>query len=157
MLPFFHIYGQTVVMNVGLRPGGDDRHAAALRPRAVPADVEHHRITRAFVVPPIILALAKHPLVDGFDRSSLEMVISGAAPLDAALRAPARARSECGIQGYGLTEASPVTHCTPLDEPHQPGSIGKLLPNTEARIVDVETGPTSRPACRRDPGSADRR
>ncbi len=108
--------------------------------------IEQHRITKAFVVPPIVLALAKHPLVEGFDGSSIEMVMSGAAPLDADMEALCSARIGTRVQqGYGLTEASPVTHCTPLREPHIGGTIGKLLPNTEARIVDVESGQDAAP------------
>jgi acyl-CoA synthetase (AMP-forming)/AMP-acid ligase II len=141
VLPFFHIYGQTAVMNVGLLSGGVIITLARFDLEQFLRMVEHHRVTRAFVVPPIIVALAKHPLVEGFDSSSLEMVNSGAAPLDAALEHLFEHRIGVRIQqGYGLTEASPVTHCTPLYEPHLPGSIGKLLPNTEARIVDVDSG-----------------
>ena len=64
VLPFFHIYGMIVIMNLGLLPRRHDRHHAALRSRAVPHDLEKYRVTFANVVPPIVLALAKHPLVE---------------------------------------------------------------------------------------------
>ena len=71
VLPFFHIYGMTVIMNQGLRNGRDDRHHAPLRPREFLGLIEEHGVTRAYVVPPIVLALAKHPAVEGRDLSSL--------------------------------------------------------------------------------------
>jgi len=104
--------------------------------------LEAHRITRAFVVPPLVLALANDPAVDRYDVSSLRGVMSGAAPLDAALETACARRLECAlIQGYGLTEASPVTHAV-SDEPGaaRPGTIGRLVPNTECRIVDPASG-----------------
>ena len=116
--------------------------------------IEHHRLTRAFVVPPIVVALAKHPLVDGFDGSSLEMVNSGAAPLDADARERCARRIGARIQqGYGLTEASPVTHCTALHEPHVAGLDRRASsPTPRPAIVDVETGAGRR--ARRSPESS---
>jgi acyl-CoA synthetase (AMP-forming)/AMP-acid ligase II len=104
--------------------------------------MERHRITRAMLVPPIILALAKHPAVEGRDLSSLALIMSGAAPLDAGIEVAAAERLGClVVQGYGMTEASPVTHATSdVRGTAKPGSIGPLLPNTEARVVDVATG-----------------
>ena len=93
------------------------------------------------MVPPIALALAKHPAVDGHDLSSLEVVMSGAAPLGAALAEAVAERIDTKvIQGYGLTETSPVTHVVRPDGENRPGSIGTALPSTECRLVDPETG-----------------
>jgi acyl-CoA synthetase (AMP-forming)/AMP-acid ligase II len=104
--------------------------------------IQDYRITRALVVPPIVLALAKHPLVEEFDLSSLEFMGSGAAPLSAELEVACGERLGCRMQqGYGLTETSPVTHTVPEDLAGQmPGSIGPPVPNTECRIVDVASG-----------------
>ena len=88
-----------------------------------------------------MLALAKHPAVDRYDLSSLEVILSGAAPLSGELQQAVETRLGCrALQGYGLTETSPVTHVIPDDRPSKPGSIGPLLPNTEAKVVDVVTG-----------------
>jgi acyl-CoA synthetase (AMP-forming)/AMP-acid ligase II len=91
-------------------------------------------------VPPIALALAKHPLVDQFDLSTLDVVMSGAAPLSAELTEAAARRLGCTVmQGYGLTETSPVTHISPRER-NKPGTVGVLTPSTEARIIDLDSG-----------------
>ena len=85
--------------------------------------IQDSAITIAYVVPPIILALAKHPMVGQFDLSSLRLVFSGAAPLGAEVALEAAARIGCDVvQGYGMTELSPVTHATPMGG-FKPGSI----------------------------------
>jgi acyl-CoA synthetase (AMP-forming)/AMP-acid ligase II len=142
VLPFFHIYGLVVIMNVVLERGA----TIVTMPRFELAEflrvIQDYRITRAAVVPPIVLALAKHPLVDEFDLSSLQFMGSGAAPLSAELEMACGERLGCRMQqGYGLTETSPVTHTVPEDLAGQmPGSIGPAVPNTECRIVDVASG-----------------
>ncbi|SEP30231.1 AMP-binding protein [Trujillonella endophytica] len=155
VLPFFHIYGLTVLMNQGLAWGG----AVVTLPRFDLEDflrtIQDQKITRAFVAPPILLALAKHPLVDSYDLSSLTSILSGAAPLDESLALAAQDRLRKGApdgvtvaQGYGMTELSPVSHTTP-DHGQEPpgvrsevpkGSVGYALPNTECRLVDPATG-----------------
>src|SRR2546423_9732256 len=94
------------------------------------------------LVPTIILALWKSPMGDEYDLSSLRLINSGVAPLGAELAAACAKRLGCKVvQGYGLTETSPVTHSTPEDEgANRPGSVGPALPNTEVRIVDAESG-----------------
>ena len=100
---------------------------------------QEHRLTRAFVAPPIVVALAKHPLVDKYDLSTLRWMFSGAAPLSAELAIECGQRLGCEVvQGYGMTELSPVSHATPLGW-FKPGSVGVTVPNTETRIVDPAT------------------
>jgi len=94
-------------------------------------------------VPPIVIALAKHPMVSEYDLSSIEGINSGAAPLGGELARQLEERLGCVVaQGYGLTETSPVTHSAPNkkrgDSSHS--TIGPCLPNTEVRIVDTATG-----------------
>src|SRR5437868_8112824 len=116
VMPFYHIYGMTVIMNLALHGGA----AVVTMPRfeleSFLRVMQDHRISRAFVAPPIVVALAKHPMVDKFDLSSLELVFSGAAPLDESLAQACARRLHCKVnQGYGMTEASPVTHCVSDD------------------------------------------
>jgi acyl-CoA synthetase (AMP-forming)/AMP-acid ligase II len=141
VLPFFHIYGMVVILNAALSRGA----TLVTMPRFDLADylraLQEHGVTRAYIVPPIAVALAKHPLVDEFDLSNLRMMLSGAAPLGAELQAACSERLDCGIvQGYGMTETSPVTHVVPDDHAGEGlGSIGFPVPNTECRLVDIGT------------------
>jgi acyl-CoA synthetase (AMP-forming)/AMP-acid ligase II len=147
ILPMFHIYGLTVLVNAGLAFGT----TVVTLPKF---DLEHflktlqdHRVTYAHLVPPIILALAKHPVVDNYDLSALHTVFSGAAPLGADLARACAARLGCTVrQGYGMTETSPVTHVnSPEVTKTKPGSIGHLVPNTECRVVSTDTGEDAGP------------
>jgi acyl-CoA synthetase (AMP-forming)/AMP-acid ligase II len=143
VLPFFHIYGQTVVLNLGLANGATIVTMPRFDLDQLLDIVERHGVTWLHVAPPVILALATAPQVEGRDLSTLKLVISGAAPLDADLAGRAEARIGAPIrQGYGLTELSPVSHKSRLArvEETPPGSVGALIPNTEARLVDPETG-----------------
>jgi acyl-CoA synthetase (AMP-forming)/AMP-acid ligase II len=150
VLPFFHIYGQTLVLNDALRRGAQIVTMPRFDLAQFLAAIARHRITACNVAPPIVLALAKHPLVGEYDLSSLRFITSGAAPLDAELQGEAERRVGCRVQqGYGLTEASPVTHHAHQHDENVHGTIGTLLPSTEARLVDAETG---RDAAAGEPG-----
>jgi acyl-CoA synthetase (AMP-forming)/AMP-acid ligase II len=142
VLPFFHIYGMTVLMNLGLRTGMKIVTMPRFDLEGFLGHIQEHKVTRAYVVPPIALALAKHPLVDQYDLSSLQGVFSGAAPLGPELEKAVAERLGCRVsQGYGMTETSPVTHAVPHEEGAQrPGTIGPAVPKVECRIVDPETG-----------------
>ena len=140
ILPFFHIYGMEVIMNNGLTNGATIVTMPKFDLEQFLSLVQEHRITRAYLVPPIILALAKHPLVDNYDLSSLEVILYGAAPLGEDLQNAVRERIGCQLlQGYGLTETSPVTNMIPDGWEPKPGSVGTLVPNSEAKVVDVDT------------------
>ncbi len=142
ILPFFHIYGMIVVMSLALYKGA----TVVSMPRF---DLEQfleinqkYGVTFAPLAPPLVLALAKHPLVDKYDLSKLRLIISGAAPLGAEVEEAVIARLGCAVtQGYGMTESSPVIHIRPVPAGMQkPGSIGWVVPDTEVKIVDVATG-----------------
>jgi acyl-CoA synthetase (AMP-forming)/AMP-acid ligase II len=142
VLPFFHIYGMQVIMNLALRKGATVVTMPRFDLAQFLALVEDRQITRAYLVPPIVLALAKHPLVDEHDLSSLGLIMSGAAPLGPELADACSRRLDClVVQGYGLTETSPVTHTTPeRRDRNRPGAVGLPAPNTEVRVVDPESG-----------------
>ena len=140
VLPFFHIYGMQVLMNSGLRAGA----TVITMPRFDLAEFlrlhQEHRITRSFVAPPIVLALAKHPLVPDYDLSALTQVLSGAAPLSGQLAIECANRIGCEVvQGYGMTEMSPVSHITPPGM-FKAGSVGVTVSNTQTRVVDPVSG-----------------
>ncbi|HEX2127641.1 MAG TPA: AMP-binding protein [Solirubrobacterales bacterium] len=141
VLPFFHIYGMTVIMNHGLWQGATIVTMPRFDLDQFLGLIGNYRVSRAYVVPPIALALAKHPAVDDHDLSSVTTVMSGAASLGADLAEQVAARLGCNvIQGYGLTETSPVTHVIRPDGENRPGSIGQPLAGTECRLVDPESG-----------------
>ncbi|GGY94755.1 4-coumarate--CoA ligase family protein [Streptomyces poonensis] len=144
VLPFFHIYGLTALMNAPLRRGATVVVLPRFDLNTFLAAIETHRITGLYVAPPIVLALAKDPAVAQYDLSSLEYILSAAAPLDAALAAACAER--LGLppigQGYGMTELSPCTHVVPVDadaaRSAPPGTVGKLVAGTEMRIVSLD-------------------
>ncbi len=139
-LPFFHIYGMQVLMNLSMSFGGTVITMPRFDLQQALELVQEHKVTRFFAVPPVVLALAKHPLVEQYDLSSLLQVFSGAAPLGAELGAEAAARVGCEVvQGYGMTELSPISHTTKEGD-YRPGTSGITVPNTECRLVDPETG-----------------
>ena len=138
VLPFFHIYGMQVLMNgllaaactVVTMPRFDLEEGLRL--------IQERRVSRFFAVPPIVLALAKHPLVDQYDLSSLRQIFSGAAPLGGDVAEEAANRIGCEVvQGYGMTELSPVSHATRPGD-YKSGSAGITVPNTECRIVSED-------------------
>ena len=142
VLPFFHIYGMTVIMNVGLYAGATVVTMPRFELEPFLALIQKHKVTFAPVVPPIVLALAKQPIVDGYDLKSLHTLFSGAAPLGQNVAMAASARLGCRVlQGYGLTETSPVTHATRADAPRlRIAGIGQPVPNTEVKVVGPAMG-----------------
>ena len=141
-LPFFHIYGMTVLLNLAVR----QRATLVTMPRFDLVEflriMQDHKCSFIFIAPPVAVALAKHPLIDQYDLSSVHTVLSGAAPLDGHLAQAVVDRLGVRmIQGYGMTELSPVTHAIPNDRPDLPlSSVGFTIPNIECRLIDPATG-----------------
>jgi acyl-CoA synthetase (AMP-forming)/AMP-acid ligase II len=141
ILPFFHIYGLTVLMNLPLRLGATVVVLPKFDLQQFLTTLDEQKITRAFVAPPVVLALAKHPAVDGVDLSALKYVTCAAAPLDAELAEACAKRLglHAVLQAYGMTELSPGTHAVPQDDQDPPpGAVGKLFPSTEMRLVGAD-------------------
>ncbi|MEU5761170.1 AMP-binding protein [Nocardia sp. NPDC047648] len=142
VLPFFHIYGLTLILNTALRR----RATLVTMPRFELTEflriTATHRCSYLLIAPPIAVALAKDPRVADYDLSSVRVVMSAAAALDADLGHALAERLDCRVhQGYGMTEMSPASHGIPEDRLDLPlGSIGVTLPNIECKLVDPLTG-----------------
>jgi acyl-CoA synthetase (AMP-forming)/AMP-acid ligase II len=149
VLPLFHIYGMVVVMMLGLSNGATIVTLPRFDLEDFLATIQKYRITNLPIVPPILLAMVKSPLVDRYDVSSVRLVFSGAAPLGEIQARQLAERIGCQVrQGYGMTEASPVTHISPtrVGVPAKVGSAGRVVPNTEVQIVDpVQLTPAAGP------------
>ena len=138
-LPFFHIYGLQVLMNIYLAAGGGLVTMPRFDLEMYLRLVTEHRTPRLWIVPPVALALAKHPLVDSYDLTCVTQVNSAAAPLGADVaEAMGKRLGTNATQGYGMTELSPVSHITPFGR-GKPGASGVTISNTESRIVNPET------------------
>jgi acyl-CoA synthetase (AMP-forming)/AMP-acid ligase II len=141
VLPFYHIYGMTVIQGLGLGRGAKLVSMPKFDPGEFLSLLKDHAVTVAFVAPPIVSFLAKHPLVEEFlPLPQLKEIFSGAAPLGHELAVLCKRR--LGIrtlrQGYGLTETSPGTHCGTYGTSKH-GSCGRLIPNVVAKIVDIDS------------------
>jgi acyl-CoA synthetase (AMP-forming)/AMP-acid ligase II len=143
VLPLFHIYGMVVVLKLGLANGATIVTMPRFDFEEFLATTQKYKITNLPIVPPIVLAMVKSPIVDNYDLSSVRMVFSGAAPLGEAQAKELQQRLQCEVrQGYGMTEASPVTHISPTRKgvPAKIASVGRVVPNSEVKIVDPATG-----------------
>jgi long-chain acyl-CoA synthetase len=141
LLPFSHSFGLTVCLNWPLSQGALIIVLPRFEIKGFLKALKKHRPTMLPGVPTLFVALTNHPKLPKYDLSSLWACISGSAPLPLEVRDKFEGLTGCRIlEGYGLTEASPVTHINPIEGRRPPGSIGLPLPGTEAKIVDPETG-----------------
>ncbi|CAE7143255.1 unnamed protein product [Rhizoctonia solani] len=145
ILPFFHSYGAMHLIQYPLTLAIPVVISPAFNPESFCSSIQRFKITCALVVPPVLVVLASHPVVDKYDFSSLRFLFCGAAPLRAELIASVQSRlrgrgAEVLVpQGCGLTEMSPTVLLTPLHRATEKiGSAGELLPNLEARLVGEE-------------------
>lgn len=141
VVPFLHSYGMTAAMNVPITMAATIIILSSFEIQQILDHIRHYRPTIFPGIPPMYTAINQAPNVRDFGLSSIKACISGAAPLPVevqeAFEKLTRGRL---VEGYGLTEASPVTHANPLYGIRKVGSIGIPLPNTDARIVDLITG-----------------
>ena len=142
VLPFFHIYGMVLILNLALYRGLTLVTIPRFDLELFLQVIQDHKVTNLNLVPPLILALAKDPRVDDYDLSSVRIVGSGAAPLGQDLEKACAQRLGCDIyQGYGLTECSGASHVnTAPVPPEKMGSVGPVLPNTQSKLIDTDTG-----------------
>lgn len=147
--PFFHIFGFNAILNMALKT----RNHLVSIPRFIPEDyiqcLVEFRPNFLFVVPSLMLFLATHPKVTPDHLSSVDAILVGAAA--GSLQLQEKFRQKCGrdvniAQGYGMTESSPVTLCTPYKfDQSKVGTCGKLYPNTQAKIVSLADGSNQGP------------
>lgn len=141
-LPFYHIYG-TMLMGAAVASGATQ---VIMERFALPDALElmqRYRVTLFYAVPPVLLALSQMDGIDRYDWSSVRFAMSGAAPLPSEVGRRFEQRTGVRVlQGYGLTEASPLTHMNPTDDPAavRLDSVGIRVSDQEERIVDLETG-----------------
>ncbi|WP_038045709.1 long-chain-fatty-acid--CoA ligase [Thermus caliditerrae] len=138
-IPFFHVYGMTVAMNLALL--GAAKLVLLPRPEIKPIveAIEKHQVTLFPGVPTLYVAFNNFPGIEKRSLKSIRACISGSAPLP--VEVAERFERLTGaklVEGYGLTEASPVTHCNPLYGPRKLGSVGLPFPGVEAKVVDEE-------------------
>jgi long-chain acyl-CoA synthetase len=147
VLPFFHSYGLSTCVLNGMALGATLVLHHRFRPASAVRLIEEHRPTLFPTVPAMLAALNSQVLRKGkYDLRSLKSCLSGGAALPLRVADEFREHTGCTVvEGYGLSEASPVTHAGPLDGTAIPGTIGVPLPDTDARIVDASTGTETLP------------
>ncbi|MFQ5837635.1 MAG: long-chain fatty acid--CoA ligase [Thermoplasmata archaeon] len=148
VLPFFHSYGVTVCMNTPIYMGATTVLLPKFGKDETLEAIERHRPTHFPGVPTIYVALLSHPDLKKYSLKSVKYCVSGAAPLPAEVaRRWQEVTGAMIVEGYGLTETSPVTHVNPMDDWSKVrfGSIGIPIVDTEARVVDMETGTNEMP------------
>lgn len=146
VLPLFHIFSLNSVLLCALRAGSAVLLMQKFEIGTLLELIQKHRVSVAMVVPPLVLALAKNPMLADFDLSSIRLVLSGAAPLGKELEEALSSRVPQAVlgQGYGMTEAGPVlSMCLGFAKqpfPTKSGSCGTVVRNAELKVVDPETG-----------------
>jgi long-chain acyl-CoA synthetase len=137
-LPFFHVFAMTVVMNLGVKFAAE----IFLMPRFVLNDalelIHRNRMTVLAGVPTLFNAVLNHPRIDSYDFTCLKFCISGGAALPVEVKTAFDQATRCSlVEGYGLSESSPVATCNPLEGPVPRGSIGLPLPGTVVTLRDL--------------------
>ena len=141
VLPLYHIFALQVTLSLGLAAGATVVTMPRFDLEGCCGLVQDYGVTRVEVVPPIVLALARHPAVTGYDLSSLRLITSSGAPLGADVAAECARRLDCRVkQAYGMTEFGGATHMVPDSGGGDASSIGPLLPGTRARVIDCASG-----------------
>jgi long-chain acyl-CoA synthetase len=146
VLPFSHVFGMTVCMNLPLFTGCYCSILPRFELDELLKTLQKRKISLFPGVPTIFAAIMNHPRIQSYDLSSIRFCITGSAPMPLeVLRKFENLTGSVIIEGYGLTEASPVTHCNPIEGTRKPGSIGIPIPDTECKIMDLEYGTEEMP------------
>src|SRR5690625_1971601 len=140
VLPIFHVYGMTTVMNMAIMQGSKMILLPKFEPEEVLKTIHKLKPTLFPGAPTIYVGLLNHPKLKSYDLSSIEASISGSAALPVEVQE--QFERETGgriVEGYGLTETSPVTHANFVCHKRVNGSIGVPWPDTDAKIVEIDT------------------
>ena len=145
-LPFFHVFGLTTAMNFAIYMGWGNILIPKPKPAALIESIQRYKPSFAPLVPTMYIGILNHPDIDKVDMTSIKGCFSGSAPLPVeVIREFERRTGAIIVEGFGLTEASPVTHINPFDGKRKVGSVGIPVPDTECRIVDIKDGKTEVP------------
>ena len=147
-LPFFHVFGLTTSMNLAIYFGWGNILVPKPQPSQLLAAITKYKVTFAPLVPTMFIGMLQHPNIDKVDLTSVQGCFSGSAPLPVEVIKEFESRTGAIIvEGYGLTEASPVTHVNPFGKgsKRKVGSIGMPVSDTLCRIVDLGDGMTDLP------------
>ncbi len=141
VIPFFHVFGMTTAMNLGVLIGAELILLPKFHTKEVLATIAKYRPTIFPGIQAMYQAIGHFPTIERYDLTSIKAAISGAGPLmrEVQERFEHLTRSRI-VEGYGLSEASPVTHANPIFGRRKSGTIGLPWPDMDARIVDLETG-----------------
>jgi long-chain acyl-CoA synthetase len=146
-LPFFHVFGLTTAMNLAIYMGWGDILVPKPQPEPLIRAIQKFKPTFAPLVPTMYIGILNHPYIDKIDLTSIKGCFSGSAPLPVeVLRDFENKTGAVIVEGYGLTESSPVTHVNPFaGGKRKVGSIGIPIPDTNCRIVDLNDGVSDLP------------
>ncbi|MFE7063140.1 long-chain-fatty-acid--CoA ligase [Sutcliffiella sp. NPDC057660] len=141
ILPFFHVYGMTAVMNLSIMQAFEMVLLPKFDPETTLKTIQKEKPTLFPGAPTIYIALLNHPDIQKYDLSSIDSCISGSAALPVEVQEQfERVTGGKLVEGYGLSEASPVTHANFLWDERVSGSVGIPWPNTDSKIISMETG-----------------
>ncbi len=138
-LPIFHVFGMSISMNLAIKMGWANVLVPKPQPEPLLEAISKFKVTFAPMVPTMYIGILDHPDLDHTDLTSIKGCFSGSAPLP--LDVINNFQEKTGsiiVEGFGLTESTPVTHVNPFNGVRKPGSIGVPIPNTDCKIVDLE-------------------
>ncbi|MEM5581978.1 long-chain fatty acid--CoA ligase [Roseibium sp. AS2] len=147
VLPFFHVFAMTVAQNLSIILGAEMVLQPRFELKALLEAIVRKKVTLFPGVPTIYTAINNAPITEKYDLSSINLCLSGGAPLPVEVKESFEKITGCVlVEGYGLTESSPVAAVNPLNDSRRAGSIGRLAPGTSARFVSIEDRVSEVPA-----------
>jgi long-chain acyl-CoA synthetase len=144
--PYFHAFGLTAAMNASIHLGWTQIVIPKPQPDVLIAAINKYKPTFIYLVPTMFMGMLNHPDFDKIDMSATKVCGSGGSALPVEVMKIIKQKTGCDlVEGYGMTEASPITHINPYEGLQKPGSVGIPISSTLARIVDLQDGKTPLP------------